>query len=58
MWTERLNEKTTKIGLAVIELEESRKLLMRLKDSALPLDADSITRRIERISHVVTRLTH
>ena len=58
MWTERLNEKITKIGRAVIELEETRKLLLRLKESALPLAADSISHRIDRISHTVSRLTH
>ena len=53
--TER-EERTT--GRSIIELEESRKLLNRLKEHLTPQENRIIDTRIARISELVTELTH
>lgn len=55
-WTELLNHKNVRIGKAIIELEESRKLLMSLAEQRDP--TGKIQRRIESIATLVDELTH
>lgn len=57
-WTELLNAKNERLGRSIIELEESRKLLNRLKERLTPQENRIIDARIARISELVTELTH
>jgi len=57
-WTELLNAKNERLGRSIIELEESRKLLNRLKEHLTPQENRIIDTRIARISELVTELTH
>lgn len=57
-WTELLNAKNERLGRSIIELEESRKLLNRLKEQLSREEARTIDARIDKISKLVTELTH
>lgn len=57
-WTELLNAKNERLGRSIVELEESRKLLNRLKELLTPAERRTIDARIDHIAKLVNELTH